>query len=60
MNIMKITSAKYLLDMEGNNSSVLATIDGEVLYVPLDETNRHYAEIKRQVDAGDITIADAD
>jgi len=60
MNIMTITSSKYLLDMEGNNSSVLATIDGQVLYVPLDPDNTHYAEILRQVDAGTITIEDAD
>ena len=60
MNIMTITSSKYLLDMEGNNSSVLATIDGQVLYVPLDAANRHYAEIQRQVAAGTITIEDAD
>ena len=60
MNIMTITSSKYLLDMEGNNSSVLATIDGQVLYVPLDPANIHYAEILRQVDAGTLTIADAD
>jgi len=57
---MNITSSKYLLDMEGNNSSVLATIDGQVLYVPLDAANRHYAEIQRQVAAGTITIEDAD
>jgi len=60
MNTMTITSSKYLLDMEGNNSSVLATIDGQVLYVPLDAANTHYAEILKQVAAGTITIEDAD
>ena len=60
MNIMTITSSKYLLDMEGNNSSVLATIDGQVLYVPVDAANRHYAEILKQVSAGTLTIAAAD
>jgi len=60
MNIMTITSSKYLLDMEGNNSSVLATIDGQVLYVPLDPDNTEYAEILRQVADGTITIAAAD
>ena len=29
-------------------------------HVPLDLANRHYAEIKRQVDAGELTIEDAD
>ena len=28
--------------------------------VPLSEDNRHYAEIKRQVDANELTIEDAD
>ena len=39
---------------------VLANIDGQELYVPTDPANRHYAEILRQVAAGDLTIADAD
>ena len=57
---MNITSAKYLALEDGNNFAVKATIDGQELQVPLDTANRHYAEIKKQVDAGDITIADAD
>ena len=28
--------------------------------VPIDDANIHYQEIKRQVDAGTLTIADAD
>jgi antitoxin (DNA-binding transcriptional repressor) of toxin-antitoxin stability system len=28
--------------------------------VPLDPANRHYAEIMRQVEAGELTIQDAD
>jgi hypothetical protein len=28
--------------------------------VPLDPANRHYAEILKQVEAGTLTIADAD
>ena len=46
--------------MDNSNVSIQATINGEVLSVPLDPANRHYAEIMRQVDAGDLTIADAD
>jgi hypothetical protein len=40
--------------------SITATIDGVTLSVPLDPANRHYAEILRQVEAGTLTIADAD
>ena len=55
-----IESAQYFVDMEGNNSSIQATIDGTVMSVPLDPANRHYAEILKQVADGDITIAEAD
>ena len=57
---MNITLAKYLALKDGSNFAVQATIDGQELQVPLDETNRHYAEILRQVDEGKLTIADAD
>ena len=57
---MNITSVKYLALEDGNNFAVQATIDGQELHVPLDTTNRHYAEILRQVDAGTLTIAAAD
>ena len=56
---MNITSAQYFVYM-GNNTSIKATIDGQTMSVPLDPANRHYAEILRQVDAGTITIEDAD
>jgi hypothetical protein len=56
---MNITSAQYNAQ-DGTNLSVSATIDGIEMHVPLNPANRHYAEILRQVDAGDLTIADAD
>ena len=57
---MIITSAQYWTDGNGNNVSVTAVIDGQTVSVPMDNDNRHYAEIKRQVDAGTLTIQDAD
>ena len=39
---------------------IKATIDGTEMSVPLDLANRHYAEIMRQVDAGTLTITDAE
>jgi len=57
---MNITSAQYQADMDGNNSGIQATIDGQEMSVPLDPANRHYAEILKQVEAGDLTIADAE
>ena len=56
---MNITSAQYVAH-EGENTSIRATIDGQELSVPLDPANRHYAEIMRQVEAGTLTIQDAD
>ena len=61
MNEINITSAQYIVDtLSGDNSSIKATIDGTELFVPLDPANRHYAEILRQVEAGTLTIQDAD
>ena len=56
---MNITSAQYQ-QIDGQNDSIAATIDGEEVFVPLAPGNRHYDEIQRQVAAGDLTIADAD
>jgi len=60
MNNMQITSAQYQVDMTGNNASIRATIDGQEMFVPLDASNRHYAEILRQVEAGTLAIQEAD
>tara|TARA_R100001510_G_C7609650_1_gene173615 strand:+ start:836 stop:1027 length:192 start_codon:yes stop_codon:yes gene_type:complete len=57
---LNITSAKYFNGIIGEKESIKATIDGQVMYVPLDEDNTHYREIMRQVDAGTLTIAAAD
>ena len=58
MTEMQITSAQYIA-FEGTNSSIRAVIDGQELFVPLDPANRHYAEIMRQVDAGELVIQEA-
>ena len=61
MDNMNITSAQYVADpMSGDNASIQATIDGQEMSVPLDEANRHYAEIMRQVEAGTLVIAEAE
>ena len=62
MNEMNITSAQYFSDVLGEqgNIGIRATIDGQQMSVPLDPANRHYAEIMRQVEAGTLTIAEAE
>jgi len=67
---MNITSARYAqnrilndsdeLVLDGVNKAIIATIDNVEMDVPLDPANRHYDEIMRQVEAGTLTIADAD
>jgi tripartite-type tricarboxylate transporter receptor subunit TctC len=59
MKNMNITSAQYVA-YGGSNVCIKATIDGVEMSVPLDTANRHYAEIMRQVEAGTLTIQDAD
>jgi len=60
---MKIENAKYHA-LDGNkdlpNTSITCTIDGIVHSVPIAEDNEDYAEIMRQVNAGTLTIEDAD
>jgi len=57
---MDITSAQYYNDLDGNQAGIIATIDGIKMSVPLDPANRHYAEIMRQVEVGELTIQEAE
>ena len=61
MEGMNITSVQYMTNhLDDTVVSIKATIDGIEMSVPLDPANRHYAEIMRQVEAGELTIQDAD
>lgn len=58
---MKIENAQYIKDFGSNtNSSISCTINGVEWSVPLNPSNKHYAEILAQVKAGTLTIKDAD
>ena len=58
---MDIKSAKYYKsDIDSKACGIYCTIDDVEVAVPLDPANTHYAEILRQVAAGELTIADAD
>ena len=59
MNEMNITSAQYIA-REGVSESIKVIIDEQEMSVPIQEGNRHYDEIMRQVEAGTLTIADAE
>jgi len=60
MDDFNVTSAQYVVDKENTNISIQATIDGQEMFVPLDPANRDYAEIMRQVEAGELTIQEAE
>ena len=59
---MKIESPQYQNDpLTGKkNHCIKATLDGMTAFIPIDPDNLDYAEIQRQVAAGELTIADAD
>ena len=59
MDKMNITFAQYCAE-DSLNHSITATIDGITMSVPLDPANRHYAEIMRQVEAGELVIQPAE
>jgi len=68
MEQMNITLAQYINRTHTDNNDIEQTdrigvrinLDGKMINVPLDPANRHYAEILRQVEAGTLTIEEAD
>ncbi len=59
MDNIIFSNAKYN-EIEGELVGIYATVNEESVVLPIDPANRHYAEIMRQVNAGELTIADAD
>ena len=57
---MNITSAQYVLNVDGENDNIKATIDGTEMFVPLDPDNRHYQAILEWAKIDGNTIAEAD
>ena len=59
---IKIENAQYRKVFPDDSAPVeiRATVDGVVVSIPLDRENRHYQEVLRQVEAGTLTVADAD
>lgn len=56
---MEISNPKYM-QYNNQNTCINATINGKELSIPLIEGNYIYDEIMRRVDAGTLTIAEAD
>ena len=70
MNEIVFTSVKYEKDSFTEENKSIKAVTKEVneegnlvdteIHVPLAEGNRHYDEIMRQVNAGTLTIEEAD
>ena len=58
---MIFTNLKYINNKDNNKISIMFTLNGQEMSVSTNSVgNTHYDEILRQVDAGTITIEDAD
>ena len=66
MNYYKSVKEYYVKDIAGNKldpeviNLTVETVDGGIMDVSKSLENRHYAEIMRQVEAGELTIQPAD
>ena len=59
MDNMNITSAQWHEDDDNVKTGIVATIDGQEMFVAKDPANRHYQAILEWVEDGN-TIEDAD
>jgi len=60
---MNIQSAKYIVSPFSGNTEVVQVIltdSNVIMSVPIDPSNSDYAEIMRQVEAGELVIQEAD
>ena len=58
---MIVTSAKHMPDFMGQSpNTVIATIDGVEMQIPMDSANRHYAAILEWAEEDGNTIQEAD
>lgn len=60
---MNIESVKYPVNEDGTivtDSALIVVADGVTMSVPVDENNIDYVEVMKQVNNGDITIANAE
>ena len=58
---MILKNAKYVKDLIDNKIQYIEVeIDGKIWSVPQEEGNRFFKEIKKQLDAGTISIKDAE
>ena len=56
---MNITSAQYDKQINGSDKTIIAEIDGQKMFVPINPDNRHYQAIQEWVAKGN-KIEEAD
>lgn len=57
---MIFENAQYIKGVNDRVVAISAVADGKNLSIPIVIGNRYYDEIKKQLDAGTLTIKDAD
>ena len=57
---MVFENAQYVKGINDRVIAISAVADGKNVSIPIVVGNRYYDEIKKQVDAGTLTIKDAD
>lgn len=63
-NIQKIVEAKYVysdisaVDADIAIGAVIKYEDGSVYNIPLDRANRHYSDMLKLIDAGELTVTE--
>ena len=57
---MIFENAQYVKGKDDKIVAVSAVVDGKNVSIPISIGNRYYDEIKKQLDAGTLTIKDAD
>ena len=57
---MLFPNAQYVNGLEGTASCIEVEYADYKIHIPLDPNNSDYAEIMRQVEAGELTIQPAD
>jgi len=60
MKSVSFKNAKWVKEPMGGTKYIQAEIDSIVWDIPMDTENSTYVEAMRQVDAGELTIKDAE
>jgi hypothetical protein len=56
---MNITEATHSYSLSSPDATgIRATVDEQDMFIPIDPANRHYVEIMRQVEDGQLVISE--